>query len=96
MRGTGNASTGLARPPARPSSGPRDLPDASVVADQLAVMRPALLALGRRLTRDEHAAEDVVQNAFEKALRHASEFEALGAAHLGVADRDERGARPAP
>lgn len=43
--------------------------------EQLAALRPALLALGRRLTRDESSAEDVVQRAFAKALAHAPAFE---------------------
>ena len=47
-------------------------------------MRPALLALGRRLMRDEAAAEDVVQRALEKALVHAPAFEGRSALRTWV------------
>jgi RNA polymerase sigma-70 factor (ECF subfamily) len=55
-----------------------------MLGDQLAAMRPALLALGRRLTRDESAAEDVVQSAFEKVLLHGGEFQGRSALRTWV------------
>ena len=59
------------------STGARAVPRRAepALAEQLAALRPALLALGRRLTRDESSAEDVVQRAFAKALAHAPAFE---------------------
>lgn len=78
MRGAENGSQGGATPtggPARAAAEREQPPDVAALADQLAALRPPLLALGRRLTRDEHAAEDVVQNAFEKVFLHARTFE---------------------
>ncbi len=43
-------------------------------ADELAVLAPRLLAVATRVTGDATAAEDVVQNAFVKALRHLAGF----------------------
>jgi RNA polymerase sigma-70 factor (ECF subfamily) len=40
----------------------------------LSHLEPRLTAVARRLVRDPDAAEDVVQNAFEKVLRHCERF----------------------
>ncbi len=37
-------------------------------------LEPRLTAVALRITRDESTAQDVVQNAFEKALRHGHRF----------------------
>lgn len=40
----------------------------------LQALRPRLFAVACRFTRDADAADDVVQNAFEKAIRHRRQF----------------------
>lgn len=58
---SGNAPAAGARPP--------DLP-----SDFLRALRPRLEAAARRILRDDQDARDAVQNACEKALRHAASF----------------------
>jgi RNA polymerase sigma-70 factor (ECF subfamily) len=43
---------------------------------ELTRLRPRLMQLARRITRDEHAAGDVVQRGFLKVLLHLDRFEA--------------------
>lgn len=50
------------------------LQDPARLGALLARLQPRLLGLARSFTRDATAAEDVVQNAFEKALRHGARF----------------------
>lgn len=53
----------------------RALPDADAVLGQLLQsLRPRLVAVACRFTRDPDVADDVVQNAFEKAIRHRDQF----------------------
>lgn len=47
-------------------------------------MRPMLLRVARRVTRDDDAAADVVQRAFLKALLHAAQFEGRAALRTWV------------
>lgn len=44
-------------------------------AQQLEALRPRMTALALRFTKTRDAADDVVQNAYEKALRCAQQFE---------------------
>lgn len=50
------------------------LRDARRLGDLLEGLRPRLAAVALRYTRDADAAQDVVQNAFEKVLRHGDRF----------------------
>jgi len=52
------------------------------LGDQLTKFQPGLLALARRITRDEDAALDVVQRAFLKVSLHIDQYE--GRAALGT------------
>ena len=47
----------------------------SIMAQQLAELRPALHLRALHLTGDLHQAEDLVQDTFERALRFSSHFE---------------------
>jgi RNA polymerase sigma-70 factor (ECF subfamily) len=51
---------------------PLDDPDA--LGALLMALEPRLVALAARLVRDRHTAEDVVQSAFEKAIRNGHRF----------------------
>jgi len=48
--------------------------DPEVLGAMLKELEPRLTAVALRMTRDPAIAEDVVQNAFEKALRHGRRF----------------------
>lgn len=63
-------STGLDRQ--RDRSLPREDPDA--LGDLMKALEPRLTAVAMRFTHDAVAAEDVVQNAFVKMLRHGHRF----------------------
>jgi RNA polymerase sigma-70 factor (ECF subfamily) len=67
--------------PTRPgAAGPaiavRELPlgDTERLGALLAALEPRLLSVAQGYTRDPDAARDVVQNAFEKVVRHGSRF----------------------
>ena len=64
------------RPPGRAQEGTgRDgRSSAPPRPEELAALVPRLLAVAQRLTRDAGTAEDVVHNAFVKALRHLPAF----------------------
>ncbi len=48
--------------------------DSEALGALLGSLEPRLVAVALRLTRDADAARDVVQNAFEKVLRHGHQF----------------------
>jgi RNA polymerase sigma-70 factor (ECF subfamily) len=77
------ASAGTPRSPApRLAAAPVRSPGhlgAPRLAAELARFRPALLALARRITRDEDAAADVVQRACLKAVLHVHQYEGRSA-----------------
>ena len=58
------------RPPADPAR-----PDALPSGEQLGPLRPRMEAVARRIVRSPDAAEDIVQNALEKALRGLPGFD---------------------
>jgi RNA polymerase sigma-70 factor (ECF subfamily) len=64
---------GSVRSVRRARSGPRARARLGAELDRL---RPRLMQLARRITRDEHAAGDVVQRGFLKVLLHLDRFEA--------------------
>ena len=51
---------------------PRD--DSAQLGALMRALEPRLRAVALRITRDSEAARDVVQSAFEKAIRHAGQF----------------------
>jgi RNA polymerase sigma-70 factor (ECF subfamily) len=53
-----------------------------------------LYRLARGILRNDHEAEDVVQETYVRAFTHLADFRgASSLATLAIADRDERGAR---
>jgi RNA polymerase sigma-70 factor, ECF subfamily len=72
------AAAGLGSPKKGGPTDPRSAEGASAATRRLGVLyrelAPCLVRSAQRLTRDAPAAEDVVQTAFEKALRHVADF----------------------
>ncbi len=54
------------------------------LGEELARFRPALLALARRITRDEDASADIVQRTFLKVLVHIDQYEGRAALRTWV------------
>jgi len=63
-----------ARPPAAAATEGLPLRDPARLGALLVGLEPRLAAVALRYTRDPDAARDVVQNAFEKVLRHGQTF----------------------
>jgi RNA polymerase sigma-70 factor (ECF subfamily) len=63
-----------ARPIVAAPAAPLPLRDAERLGALLTRLEPRLAATALRFTRDPDAARDVVQNAFEKVLRHGEKF----------------------
>ncbi len=61
---------------AKPQPAPRPTAfDPSRLDETLASLRPRMIAVARRVVRNPDAAEDVVQSAFEKAVRGVATFD---------------------
>jgi len=75
-------ATATSTSPATPRTAPGNVPTTRTLpagtarlGHLLETLRPRLLAVAGRITRDHDSAADVVQNAFEKVLRKRDQFE---------------------
>jgi len=67
-------TTPAADNPLYDSDGEGHGPAGEQLAEQLAILRPRMRAVASRMAPNASAAEDIVQNAFEKAIRKSSQF----------------------